>query len=50
MRRTVYLTFMPDEEIGGLEGMAAFIKSGAFKKLEPIGVVLDEVGVVGEGQ
>lgn len=40
-RRTIHLTWAPDEEIGGLEGMAAFVRTDAFAKLR-VGVVLDE--------
>ncbi|KAG6476264.1 aminoacylase-1-like [Zingiber officinale] len=39
--RTIYLSFVPDEEIGGTDGAGAFVASDAFKKLG-IGVVLDE--------
>ena len=45
MRRTVHLTYVPDEETGGMDGMAAFLKSDAFKELGEIGIVLDEVSV-----
>ncbi len=41
MRRTVHLLFVPDEEIGGFDGMDKFIKSGEFAKLN-CGVALDE--------
>lgn len=40
-RRTIHLTWAPDEEIGGLEGMAAFVRTEAFAKL-CVGLVLDE--------
>lgn len=39
--RDIYLTFVPDEEIGGNAGVGAFVKSEIFKKLN-IGLVLDE--------
>lgn len=39
--RDIYLTFVPDEEIGGHEGVEAFVKSQVFKSLN-IGLVLDE--------
>ena len=42
MRRTLHLTFVPDEEIGGKDGMGAFIESGSFDELRPVGVALDE--------
>ena len=40
-RRTVHLSYVPDEEIGGVEGMGAFITSGELEALQ-IGVALDE--------
>jgi len=39
--RTIYLSFVPDEEIGGADGMQAFIASSYFKELN-IGFALDE--------
>jgi aminoacylase len=39
--RTVHLSFVPDEEIGGTDGMASFIGSADFKALS-IGMALDE--------
>jgi aminoacylase len=39
--RDIYLTFVPDEEIGGRAGVGAFVKSQIFKDLN-IGLVLDE--------
>ena len=41
MKRTIHLTFVPDEEIGGIEGMALFVKSSVFKGLN-VGFSLDE--------
>lgn len=42
-RRNVYLSFVPDEEIGGKDGMGALIVSGEFDRLMPnIGCALDE--------
>ncbi|KAF2895249.1 hypothetical protein ILUMI_10922 [Ignelater luminosus] len=41
LRRTIHISFMPDEEIGGVEGMKAFVESEEFKKLN-VGFVLDE--------
>ena len=32
-KRTIHLTFVPDEEIGGLEGMAMFVHTQHFKVL-----------------
>jgi len=40
-KRTVHLTFVPDEEIGGKEGMDAFLPSKDFTDLS-IGFALDE--------
>ena len=40
-RRTVHLSFVPDEEIGGAEGMGEFLKSALFRGLN-VGVGLDE--------
>lgn len=39
--RTVHLSFVPDEEIGGHDGMAAFVQTDAFQKLN-VGMALDE--------
>eukprot|EP00301_Raphidiophrys_heterophryoidea_P005207 c12215_g1_i4.p1 GENE.c12215_g1_i4~~c12215_g1_i4.p1 ORF type:complete len:430 (-),score=129.43 c12215_g1_i4:173-1429(-) len=39
--RNVHLTYVPDEEIGGVDGMCAFIQTEEFKKLN-VGVALDE--------
>jgi hypothetical protein len=30
-KRTIHLTFVPDEEIGGLDGMAMFVHTQHFK-------------------
>ncbi|EDW68253.1 aminoacylase-1 [Drosophila virilis] len=40
-KRTVYLTFVPDEEAGGFFGMREFIKGDYFKSLN-VGLSLDE--------
>ncbi|CDF39362.1 unnamed protein product [Chondrus crispus] len=45
--RTVHVTYVPDEEIGGVDGMGAFVNSRAFKNMR-IGVALDE-GLPNEG-
>eukprot|EP00941_MAST-03F_sp_MAST-3F-sp1_P002368 g2368.t1 len=42
MRRTIFLSFVPDEEIGGRDGMGAFLASPEFAALPPIGLALDE--------
>lgn len=39
--RTVYLSFVPDEEIGGHHGAEMFARSEVFQKMN-VGVVLDE--------
>ncbi|CAG8547824.1 9357_t:CDS:2 [Ambispora gerdemannii] len=39
--RTIHLSFVPDEEIGGVDGMAKFVKSQDFRDLN-IGFALDE--------
>lgn len=41
LARTLVLTFVPDEEMGGQEGMKMFVKTKAFRKLN-IGFALDE--------
>jgi aminoacylase len=40
-QRSIYLTFVPDEEIGG-SGMAAFLDSQLYKSLPGIALALDE--------
>jgi len=40
-KRTIHLTFMPDEEVGGVLAMQAFLKSNEWKKLN-VGFALDE--------
>ena len=39
--RTVHITFVPDEEIGGVDGLGTFVQSDDFKKLN-VGCALDE--------
>ncbi|XP_045474119.1 aminoacylase-1-like [Harmonia axyridis] len=39
--RTIHISFVPDEEIGGLEGMKLFVETKEFEKLR-VGVSLDE--------
>ncbi|XP_046977934.1 aminoacylase-1-like [Vanessa cardui] len=41
LKRTVHLSFVPDEEVGGAEGLGAFVKTEHFKKLN-VGFALDE--------
>ena len=40
-KRSIYLTFVPDEEVGG-SGMAAFLSSKLYKSLPGIALALDE--------
>ncbi|KAK1430914.1 hypothetical protein QVD17_14030 [Tagetes erecta] len=39
--RTVHICYVPDEEIGGLDGMAKFVESDEFKEMN-VGFFLDE--------
>jgi len=39
--RTIHLTFVPDEEIGGLTGLAPFLETSEFKSLN-VGLAFDE--------
>ncbi|CAH1115008.1 unnamed protein product [Psylliodes chrysocephalus] len=41
IRRTIHISFVPDEEIGGVEGMKAFVDTNDFKNLN-VGFALDE--------
>ncbi|GLV44455.1 uncharacterized protein CBL_10259 [Carabus blaptoides fortunei] len=41
LKRTLHITFVPDEEIGGEDGMAAFVRSKHFEELN-IGFAMDE--------
>lgn len=41
LRRTIHISFVPDEEIGGVEGMKAFVDTNDFKNLN-VGFALDE--------
>ncbi|XP_030378033.1 aminoacylase-1-like [Scaptodrosophila lebanonensis] len=47
-RRTVFLSFVPDEEIGGAHGMKDYVNTKHFKDLN-IGFALDE-GMADEGE
>jgi aminoacylase len=40
-KRTIHVTFVPEEELGGVEGMKDFVHQEAFKSLN-VGVSLDE--------
>ncbi|XP_047309052.1 aminoacylase-1 [Impatiens glandulifera] len=46
--RTIYLSFVPDEETGGHEGAAKFAISDVFKEMN-VGIVLDE-GLASPGE
>ena len=48
-RRTVHLTFVPDEEIGGKDGMGELLKTDAFKRMAPVALALDE-GLASTGE
>ena len=39
--RTIHLTFVPDEEVGGARGMLLFLKTDFFKNMN-VGFGLDE--------
>ncbi|KAF4530315.1 hypothetical protein B566_EDAN018457 [Ephemera danica] len=41
LRRTVHITFVPDEETGGVNGMNKFVKTREFQQLN-VGFALDE--------
>lgn len=41
LKRTIHVTFVPDEEVGGEFGMKSFVKTESFKALN-IGFALDE--------
>ncbi|KAI5749309.1 hypothetical protein M8J76_006326 [Diaphorina citri] len=40
-KRTIHVSFVPDEEIGGSQGMSLFVTTDAFKKMN-VGCALDE--------
>lgn len=40
-KRTIHVSFLPDEEVGGLDGASLFVNSDFFKKLN-VGIALDE--------
>lgn len=41
LQRTIHVTFVPDEETGGIFGMKAFVSSDAFKAMN-VGFAMDE--------
>lgn len=48
LKRTIHVTFVPDEEIFGPDGMKAFVGSEGFKALN-VGFLLDE-GIASENE
>jgi aminoacylase len=40
--RTLYLTYVPDEEIGGTDGMGVLMKHEKWQQMQPVGLALDE--------
>lgn len=48
LKRTIHVTFVPDEEIFGRDGMKAFVKSDDFRELN-VGFLLDE-GIASENE
>ncbi|KAK9500208.1 hypothetical protein O3M35_001510 [Rhynocoris fuscipes] len=48
-KRTVYISYVPDEEIGGIEGMGSFINTNEFQNLN-IEFALDEGGACPENK
>lgn len=41
-KRNIYLSFVPDEEPGGLDGMQKFILTEQFRAIQPIAFAFDE--------
>ncbi|XP_077284750.1 aminoacylase-1-like [Arctopsyche grandis] len=41
LNRTIHMCFVPDEEVGGVDGMRAFVQTEEFKKLN-VGLAIDE--------
>ncbi|KFD52368.1 hypothetical protein M514_06749 [Trichuris suis] len=41
LKRTIHICFVPDEEIGGVEGMRMFVEMEEFRRLN-VGICLDE--------
>lgn len=41
LKRTIYLTFVADEEVGGFHGMRPFVKTDVFKSMN-VGIAIDE--------
>lgn len=44
----MHISFVPDEEIGGADGMAKFLETAVFKETLNVGIALDE-GIANEG-
>lgn len=49
LKRTIHVTFVPDEELGGNMGMAGFVHSDKFKDMN-VGYSLDETAVSSANQ
>lgn len=45
--RSIHLSLVPDEEIGGIDGMAKFLETDIFKSMH-VGLALDE-GIANPG-
>ncbi|KAF1332570.1 Acy1-like metalloprotease, partial [Globisporangium splendens] len=41
-KRNVYLMYVPDEEVGGVQGMQEVLQHAAFKAIQPIAFAFDE--------
>ncbi|KAG5191791.1 hypothetical protein JKP88DRAFT_294998, partial [Tribonema minus] len=41
-RRTVHLTFVPDEEVGGADGMMLLVTTPEWRAMQPLALALDE--------
>jgi aminoacylase len=41
-KRNIHLLYVPDEEIGGADGMEAFLQSEQFQAIQPIAFAFDE--------
>ena len=48
-KRTVHLSFVPDEEIGGTDGMGRLLCSDWFEEIKPVSLAMDE-GLASEGE
>ncbi|CEG38232.1 acy1-like metalloprotease [Plasmopara halstedii] len=41
-KRNIYLLFVPDEEVGGVDGMSKFLESELFHSISPVAIAFDE--------